>query len=62
MRDEESVFGEYVDESRVVCSRNGRIAVEYGDGGQALRIVTPFSISYADEKSDCDESLILPPF
>ena len=30
MRDEEGVFGEYDDESRMVCSRNYGIAAEYG--------------------------------
>jgi len=52
MRDEEGVFGEYADESRIVCSsrreayfvatksprlRNGEIATEYGDIEQALK-------------------------
>jgi len=37
MRDEEGVFREYADESRIVCSRNGEIAAEYGDVEQALR-------------------------
>ena len=30
MRDEEGVFGEYDDESRMVCSRNYGIVAEYG--------------------------------
>lgn len=30
MRDEEGVFGEYDDESRIVCSRNYGIVAEYG--------------------------------
>ena len=37
MRGEESVFKEYADESRMVCSRNYGIVAEYGDVEQALR-------------------------